>query len=199
MKGKPMNRALFAAVLPLCLAGCSLGLSGKAPPFLLTLVPSERPAADEGSSGDAASALAIGVPTAPAAIAVARIPVAKGGTAIAYVTDGVWVEPPARLFQRLLAETVRAKNGRPVIEGREATLSTDTLTGTLLRFDIEESSLEAVVTYQATYHERGKRGVLYRRFEARAPVSRIEAAPAGQALNKAANQVAGEVAAWVSK
>jgi cholesterol transport system auxiliary component len=38
-----------------------------------------------------------------------------------------------------------------------------------------------------------------RRFEARVPVSAIDAASAGAALNDAANQVAVEVADWVGK
>ena len=38
-----------------------------------------------------------------------------------------------------------------------------------------------------------------RRFEARVPVSAIEPAPVGVALNQAANQVAAEVADWIGK
>lgn len=197
MSMKPILATLAMAGL---LGGCSLGVGGgKPPPFLLNLVPTSAPQADEGVSAANASALAITVPSAPAAIAASRIPVSKSGSAIAYVKDAVWVEPPARLFQRLLAETVRAKAARPVIDARESTLATDLLTGHLLRFDIEEASREAVVVYQASYHEKGKRGLIFRRFEARVPVGAIEAAPSGQALNRAANQVAGEVAAWVSK
>ena len=38
-----------------------------------------------------------------------------------------------------------------------------------------------------------------RRFEARAPGSAIEPAPAGAALNQAANEVAAQIADWVGR
>lgn len=184
-----------AAVL---LGGCSLGLSTKAPPFLLTLTPSSVPAANDGVLVQAGDALSVSVPLAPQAIATTRLPVAQGQTAIAFVKDAVWVEPPPRLFQRLLSETIRAKNGRTVLDPRQFNAGpTATLSGHLLRFDIEERGARAVVVYDATISGEKDRPVRSRRFEARVPAGTIEARSAGDALNRAANDVAAQVADWL--
>lgn len=180
------------------LGGCSLGLSTKAPPFLLTLTPSTVPAANDGVLVQAGDALSVSVPLAPQAIATTRLPVAQGQTAIAFVKDAVWVEPPPRLFQRLLSETIRAKNGRTVLDPRQFNAGpTATLSGHLLRFDIEERGARAVVVYDATISGEKDRPVRTRRFEARVPAGTIEARSAGDALNRAANEVAGQVADWL--
>lgn len=180
------------------LGGCSLGLSTKAPPFLLTLTPSTVPAANDGVLVQAGDALSVSVPLAPQAIATTRLPVAQGQTAIAFVKDAVWVEPPPRLFQRLLSETIRAKNGRTVLDPRQFNAGpTATLSGHLLRFDIEESGARAVVVYDATISGEKDRPVRSRRFEARVPAGTIEARSAGDALNRAANDVAAQVADWL--
>lgn len=180
------------------LGGCSLGLSTKAPPFLLTLTPSTVPAANDGVLVQAGDALSVSVPLAPQAIATTRLPVAQGQTAIAFVKDAVWVEPPPRLFQRLLSETIRAKNGRTVLDPRQFNAGpTATLSGHLLRFDIEERGARAVVVYDATISGEKDRPVRSRRFEARVPAGTIEARSAGDALNRAANEVAAQVADWL--
>ena len=179
------------------LAGCSL--TGKAPPFLLSLSPAASPAANQGQMVTGAGALAISVPFAPQAITATRVPVAQGGTAIAYVKDAVWVEPPAKLFQRLLAETVRAKTGRLVIDPRQTGTNPGMiLSGQLLHFEIAESTSEAIAVYEATLSGPGS-AMQARRFVARSPVSKIDAAASGAALNRAANQIAGEVSDWLSK
>jgi cholesterol transport system auxiliary component len=194
-----MKRIALTTAALVALSGCSLGLTQKPPPFLLNLVPTEAPMANDGQAVTADSAIVIAVPVVPQAIATGRVPVAQGNTAIAYIKDAMWVEPPARLFQRLLSETVRVKTGRAVLDARQAGSGAGLLTGQLLHFEIDESSNKAVVVYDATWNAGGKRGVLNRRFEARVPVGKIAAQEAGQALNRAANQVAGEVATWVSK
>jgi cholesterol transport system auxiliary component len=53
-----------------------------------------------------------------------------------------------------------------------------------------------VVVYDGVL-ARGPDAVESRRFEARVPVAAIDAASAPDALNRAANQVAAEIAAWV--
>jgi cholesterol transport system auxiliary component len=55
-----------------------------------------------------------------------------------------------------------------------------------------------VVTYDASLVRAGKETVEKRRFEARVPVTAIDAATAGPAISQAANQVAVEVATWVA-
>lgn len=184
-----------AAVL---LGGCSLGLTAKAPPFLLTLTPSNMPAANEGALVQPGDAVSVSVPLAPQSIATTRLPVAQGQTAIAFIKDAIWVEPPPRLFQRLLSETIRAKNGRMVLDPRQFNVGpVATLSGQLLRFDIEEKGARAVVVYDATISGEKDRPVRSRRFEARVAAGTIDARSAGDALNRAANDVAAQVADWL--
>ena len=193
-----MKRSTLIIGAAALLGGCSLGLSTKAPPFLLTLTPASVPTANEGVLVQAGDALSVSVPLAPQSIATTRLPVAQGQTAIAFVKDAVWVEPPPRLFQRLLSETIRAKNGRIVLDPRQFNAGpTATLSGQLLRFDIEEKGARAVVVYDATISGERDRPVRSRRFEARVPAGSIEARSAGDALNRAANDVAGQVADWL--
>ena len=63
-------------------------------------------------------------------------------------------------------------------------------------FGLDADASEAVVIYDAIL-ARGADAVESRRFEARVPVAAIDAASAPDALNRAANQVAVDVAAWV--
>jgi cholesterol transport system auxiliary component len=193
-------RHIFSLAALSLLGACSLGIGGKAPPFLLTLAPTTAVEADAGRSVKPGEAITIAVPMVPQAIATNRIPVADGQTAIAYVKNANWVEPPARLFQRLLSETVRGRTGRVVLDPRQ--FSSDPgaqLSGTLLHFGIDARKSEAVVIYDAALNrEKGKR-LDTRRFEARAPVAIVDAANSGAALNRAANDVAAQVANWIGR
>jgi cholesterol transport system auxiliary component len=193
-----MKRTTLIFGAAILLGGCSLGLTSKAPKFLLTLTSTASPAANEGVLVQAGDSLTVAVPLAPQSIATTRLPVAQGQTAIAFVKDAIWVEPPPRLFQRLLSETIRAKTGRPVLDPRQFSMvSGATLSGQLLRFDIEEKGARAVVIYDATISGERDRPVRTRRFEARVPAGTIDARSAGDALNRAANEVAAQVADWL--
>jgi cholesterol transport system auxiliary component len=187
-----MLAALLA--LPACV---NIG-GGKAPPQLLSISPATGVGADTQRSATAGEAITISTPTVPQAIAVTRVAVSDGPVTIAYVKDAVWVEAPARLFQRLLSETVAAKTGKVVVDPRQFAMSPGTqLSGALLNFGIDAQRQEAVVTYDASIsRDRGKR-VETRRFESRVGVGVIDAVNAGAAINKAANKVAADVAAWV--
>ncbi|MCW3835012.1 ABC-type transport auxiliary lipoprotein family protein [Sphingomonas canadensis] len=191
------HRAILAPLAFLPLAAC-VSFGGKAPTVpLLTLVPEAQLAVGETrSTGDAAS-ITIAVPAFSQELATPRVPVRAGGT-VAYLKDTQWVEPPARLFARLLSDTVSARTGRVVLSTRQSLMSPGArLTGELRRFGVEADTREAVVTYDASLM-RGKDPVFEkRRFEARVPVAEIAPAAVGDALNQAANRVAGEVAAWI--
>ncbi len=195
---KPVLAPILGIVALTALSGCSLGLSGKAPPFMLTLTPANMAPANDGRAILVEQAVVVTTPIVPQAIATTRVPVADGQTAIAYVKNAVWVEPPARLFQRVLSETIRVGTGLPVVDQRQLPGNPGALlSGQLLHFGIDARKSEAVVIYDATFtREMGKRFDT-RRFEARVPVSTIDAANSGTALNRAANMVATEVAAWI--
>ncbi len=195
-----MTKVYLALATSIVLTGCSLGLTGKAPPFLLNLTATTSPAANAGETIMQRDAITIAIPLVPQAIANTRVPVATGETAIAYVTDAVWVEQPAKLFQRLLSETVRAKTGKTVLDPRQFAMEPGVqLSGQLLQFGIDGRSSRAVAIYDASLSGTADKSVRTRRFEAQVPVGKIDAANAGIALNRAANIVAGEVADWVGR
>ena len=185
-----LGAALFA------LSGC-ISFGAKAPESLLTLTADTSAAAGSGASGTAASALAMSDFEAPQKLDVTRVPVQVSGSEVAYVKDAVWVEKPARLLRRLIAETVRARSGRLVIDGDDPGALADTrVSGTLREFGFDARTSEVVLVLDAALLGGDSR-VTTKRFEARVPGVVAEAGPVGIALNEAANRVAVEVADWV--
>jgi cholesterol transport system auxiliary component len=71
-----------------------------------------------------------------------------------------------------------------------------TLTGQLQRFGYDASTGQVVVTYDGSLSAAGGSRVETRRFTATAPADGT-AATVGPALNRAANQVALDVAKWI--
>jgi cholesterol transport system auxiliary component len=83
-----------------------------------------------------------------------------------------------------------------VLSGRQFSFDPGVrVTGQLSAFGVDEASRAAVVVFDAAV-ARGAT-IQTRRFEARVPVSAIEAESVGAALNQAANQVAADVADWL--
>jgi len=188
----------FAAAL--ALAGC-ISFGAKPPPSLLTLSPQTPvPVGPLQGAGAGAGTVTIAVPVVPQTLAQPRVPVQSTPTTVAYVKDAIWAEPPARLFARLLSDTLTARVGRVVLSPAQSTIDPGAQLGGELRgFGLDATTREAVVTYDATLLRNGRPGVEKRRFEARVPVAAIDAPSAATALNQAANQVAGEVADWVGR
>ena len=140
------------------------------------------------------------VPVVPQELAVTRVPVRSAGTRVTYVKDAQWVEPPARMFARLLADTVTAQTPLVVLGARQFQVDPGAmLSGELRSFTIDADTQEAVVVYDAALIREGVAGVEKRRFEAREPVTAVEADAVGTALNTAANRVASDVATWLSR
>jgi cholesterol transport system auxiliary component len=188
------QRTVVGVVSALALTGC-IRFGAEPPESLLRLTPAEQVAPGAGQTVAPGEAITVFPPTMPAELANNRIPV-RTGTSVAYVKEAQWVEPPNRLFQRLLSDTIAARTGRPVLSGRQFTVDPGMrITGQLQAFGVDEASRNAVVTFDAIAI-RGT-DVRTRRFEARVPVTEIATAPVGAALNQAANQVAAEVADWV--
>lgn len=192
-------RITALVVLSLSSAACVKLGGGKPPALLLNLTSAETIASNSVRSARAGEAITIGVPTTPQAIANNRVAVSDGPTAIAYVKDAQWVEPPARLFHRLLTETIAAKTGRVVLDPRQFAIEPGiSLNGQLKSFGIDARRNEAVIIYDATINrDKGKR-IETKRFEARSSISAVTPVEAGNALNQAANRIAGEIAAWVA-
>ena len=125
------------------------------------------------------------------------MPVQLNATDIQYVTDLQWVDTPDRLFQDLLAETVRRTTNRVVLDPRQTALDPGlVVSGALQRFGYDAASGQVVVVYDASLSTEGGSHVEARRFTASAAADGT-AASIGPALNRAANQVALEVAKWI--
>jgi len=137
-------------------------------------------------------------PRARQALNVQRLPVLSAGGRLAYFKDALWADTPARLFRDLLAETIAARTGRPVLDIRQYSLSPGIrVTGTLDRFEYDAGRGEAIAVYTALLARGGDAPIETRRFEARAPVAAETPVAAAAALNAAANQIAAEVADWI--
>jgi cholesterol transport system auxiliary component len=193
-----MTRSLVmgALLLPaLALSGC-VSFGGKPPKTLMTLTTSAAVQTDAVRQASAENTVLILTPTANAAVQTVRIPV-YDGTALSYVAEGAWNEPPVRAVQRLLSETVTARTAKIVLDPRQFGASPAMrLSGQLQRFGIDPNAMQAVVTFDAQLSREAGR-VETRRFEARAPLATIDAPQAGTALNRAANDLAAQVADWV--
>lgn len=191
----PLLLVLGAVSLSACVS-----FGGKAPPFLLTLDADAAPAAGQVRTAADAATLTILIPTAPQKLRTVRIPVQQDGTSIAYVKDAQWVEAPPRLFQRLVSETVAARTSRVVLdEGQYLTAPGEQLAGQLMEFGVDARTGEAVVVYQAMLVSTAGKSVTQRRFEAREAIGgKVEAKPVGEALTRAANKVAADVAGWLA-
>jgi cholesterol transport system auxiliary component len=193
---KTTARALAAAAAVLTLAGC-LSLGGKPPKQLLNLTAASTAPAGASASGTTATALTVLDIQAPQELDVARVPVRIDGSSLAYLKDAVWVEKPARLFERLLSDTIRAKGNRLVVSGTDLDSAAATkLTGTLSAMTYDAAQGAVVVRFDAVLLT-GERQVQARRFESTVTGVPAEPTAVGEAMNRAANEVAAQVAQWV--
>ena len=194
--------AILAVPLALAvpLGGC-ISFAPKPPEALLTLSPASTVAAGQEADSANAKTITVLVPATPAAIATNRVAVRTGATSLAYVKGGYWSEAPARLFARLLADTVTARTGRVVLSNAQSFADPGArLSGELRDFTVDVGRGAAVVTYDATLMRDGAKTFDRRRFEARAPLGgAVTPGSAATALNHAANDVAAQVADWVGR
>jgi cholesterol transport system auxiliary component len=196
-----MKSILAAGTLALALSACSvgglLGGGGKPPLNLQTLTPET---ADPGAitrTANAGQAITVAVPIVPKELRTVRVPVQVSPTDIQYVTDLQWVDTPDHLFQRLAAETIRRTTNRVVLDTALTTLDPGLLlSGQLQRFGYDAQTGQVIVEYDGALSTMGGNRVDTRRFVATVPADGT-AATVGPALNRAANQVASDVAKWV--
>jgi cholesterol transport system auxiliary component len=194
-------RILASIALLLSAGGCSLGGllggGGKAPTTLQTLTPE---AADPGPMTRAAAAgqaVTIGVPVVAKELRSIRVPVQVTPTDVQYVTGVQWVDTPDRLFKDLVAETVRRTTGRVVLDPGQTSLDPGLiLSGQLQKFGYDAATGQVVVEFDGALSTAGGNRVDARRFVATAPADG-SGASVGPALNRAANQVALDVAKWI--
>lgn len=193
-----LSRLVLGAGAPLLLLSACVSFGDKAPPQLLTLTSDAAPTAGAMAQASVTEAIVVEAPTVERTLDQVRVPVQVSDSAIAYVQDAVWADKPARLFRGVLAETLAAKSGRLVLDqvetGSERGMM---LSGQLQRFGYDEGLRAVVVRYDAVIRKPGS-PLRKQRFEASVPVANVDAVSVGAALNRAANTVAGNVAAWVA-
>lgn len=198
MRAIARNVARNGAALAFLLAlpGC-LSLGGKTPEALITLTPDISAPAGPMAGGTVGSAIVILDPEADRRIDVDRVAVQVSASTVAYLKDATWVERPTRQFRRLLAETVRARANRVVIEGSDYEVTGRTMvSGRILQMGYDAAAQSVVVRYDALVEEKGG-AVRSRRFEATVEGVPAKAADVGSALNEAANEVAKAAAEWI--
>ncbi|WP_373487009.1 ABC-type transport auxiliary lipoprotein family protein [Blastomonas sp.] len=194
-----MRRTLVALIASgaavLSLGGC-ISLGGKAPAQLLTLTADAAPNAGSMAQSTVRDAIIVEVPTVERTLDQVRVPVHISDSAVAYVADAVWADKPARLFRGVLAETLAAKSGRLVLDqvetGSERGMM---LSGQLLRFGYDQGLGAVVVRFDAVVRNPGA-PLRKQRFEASEQIGAVDAVTVGAALNRTANRVAADVAAW---
>ena len=199
-----MNRfvgILTAGALAVSAAGCSLGglLGGgaKTPATLQTLTAEAPDPGPVTRSGAAGRSVTVDVPLVAKELRTVRVPVQVTPTDIQYVTNFQWIDTPDKLFQQLVAETIRRTTNRVVLDSRLSTLDPGLLlSGQLQKFGYDSASGQVVVEFDGALSTAGGNRVEARRFVATAP-SDGSAGSVGPALNRAANQVAADVAGWV--
>jgi len=199
MKGRALAGFARSAViaLSLLLAGC-VSLGGDGPDQLISLTPDERPPAGEMGNGTITDALVVLDPDTDRRLDVTRVPVQVDPSTVAYLKDAVWVEKPARQFRRLLAETLRARTSRVVVEGSDYEVTGNIfLSGRLVDMGYDADTQSVVVRYDALLEDRSGGAVRSHRFEAEIPGVPAKAKAVAPALNEAANTIAGEVADWI--
>lgn len=194
-----LTRLAVPLALAAALGGCSLGGllgGGKTPATLLRLTPEAGPVAIQRQSA-AGQAVTVNVPVIAKELRTLRVPVQVGTYELQYMTDLMWVDTPDRLFKDLLAETIRRRTGRVVLDPKLTGLDPGLLVnGQLHHFGYDRASGSVIVQFDGALSTQGGTIVQTRRFEARVP-SADDRASVGAALNRAANQVALEAAGWI--
>jgi cholesterol transport system auxiliary component len=194
---KTVASIALAGALGACSLGGMLGGGGKPPATLQTLTPEAADPGPIARTVNAGQAVTIGTPAISKELRTVRVPVQLNATDIQYVANLQWVDTPDRLFQDLIAETVRRTTSRVVLDSRQTALDPGlVVSGALQRFGYDAASGQVVVVYDASLSTEGGTHVEARRFTASAAADGT-AASVGPALNHAANQVALEVAKWI--
>lgn len=192
-----MMRKSAPFIALLLLAGC-VRIGPKPPNQLIALTPESVAPAGAVATGARGDALVVLDPDTDRRLDVQRVPVQVDDANIAYLKDAAWVERPARQFRRLLAETIRARGNRLVLEGSDdETGGRVTISGRLLDMGYDSRSGSVVVRFDAM--RKDPAGHLEaKRFESVVPGVAPRAEAVSPALNRAANDVARQVADWIA-
>lgn len=194
----PLMPLVLAAAVSACGPLVQVGGNSPAPASLLVLRSDAPPPTWQGPAA-LADTLAVAVPDVPAELQTVRLPVQVDGASLQYLAGASWSEQPNRQFQRLLADTL-AGAGLAVLDTRSGTVApTRQLTGHLREFglDVRGSALVRVRYDAQLSSPRGAGTVALRSFVVEENVTSQQPAAVAAALSRAANRLAGDVAAWV--
>jgi cholesterol transport system auxiliary component len=195
-------RIQAALLASLVVAGCGplVQLGGNAPtPDALLVIRSTAAMADYAGPTAIGDTLGVAVPDVPAELQTLRLPVQVSGSTVQYLAGANWSEQPGRQFQRLLADTL-AGAGVTVLDTRGGNVApARQLTGHLREFGLDVRSKPVVrVRYDAQLAgPRGAGTVALKSFVAEEAVANQQPAAVADALNRAANRLASDVANWV--
>ena len=197
-----MNPRLLPIAAAVLIAGCGplVQIGGNAPsPEALLVLRADAPRPEWSGPAALGDTLAVAVPDVPAELQTLRLPVQVSAAAVQYLAGASWSEQPNRQFQRLLADTL-AGAGVAVIDSRGGNVAAArALTGHLREFGLDVRGAAMVrVRYDAQLAgPRGAGTVALRSFVTEEKVSGQQPAVVAAALNRAANRLAVDVAAWV--
>lgn len=198
------NRGRFASLAPVALAAVllsscvSIGSGAEPPEQLITFTPWNTAPSGVGQEGTIDAAIFVFEPEVEDRLNVKRVPVQIDPSSIAYLKDAFYVDRPARLFQSLLAETLRVSSGRLVVEGADPGLPNRTrLYGKLVEMGYDAQAMAVTVTYDAVRVDPEGQ-INAQRFSYTVPGIAADAAYVAPALNTAANEVASSVTAWMN-
>ena len=194
----PLLRTAVPIALALTASACAGLLGGGKPPTtLVTLTPQAPEPAQIIRAAPAGQAVTISPPSVSKELRTVRVPVQVNQTDVQYVTNLTLVDTPDKLFADLVAETLRRTTGRVVLAPNQAALDPGLIvTGELQRFGYDAATGQVIVQYDGSLSAAAGNRVESRRFTATAPADGT-AASVGPALNRAANQVALDVAKWI--
>lgn len=188
----------LATFASLALAGC-ISFGPKVPQQLLSLVPDNTAQVGLVTTGNTADAIVVLNPEADRSLDMLRVPVRVNASTIAYLQDIAWIEKPAHQFRSLLAETLRTRTSRLVVEdGDIDAIGRTVVSGRLLAMGYDAPTQSVVVRIEMQRQEKGG-AITSRRFEAIVPGIEAKAAPVAAALGRASNDVATQVATWVTQ
>lgn len=197
-----MKRLPLALVFAVALGvgGCSIGGllgGGKPPTTLVTLTPEVGEPAQIVRTAGPGQAVTIAIPIVSRELRTNRVPVQVNPSDVQYVANLQLIDTPDRLFAALVSETLRRTTNRVVLDRAQEALDPGLIvTGQLQRFGYDAATGQVIVQYDGALSAAGGGRVEARRFTANVAADGT-AATVGPALNRAANQVAGEVASWI--
>lgn len=202
-----MKPRFIAFAIGLSVTACSplvqIGGNEKPPSSLLTLTATAVPAAPAGGAINRADTIGVELPGVPTTLQTLRLPVTTSPNDVSYLVGATWAEQPNRQFQRLLADTISAA-GIAVVDIRQSSIAPGRrLSGTLRNFGLDVSNPAnpvVQVRFDAQIaNPRAPQTLLLRRFETTEPAFDQRPVAVAGALNRAANRVAADVAAWAAQ